>query len=162
MPVFTGVVQRPDDGVQVVINLEQRQVKGLGIFQTVLERNQLNANVRSAPFMALMANDGKAYIFDGDTSTQWNNSAYWTEVGSGSGGDTGATGATGVGQQGDTGAQGQKGDTGTGGQGDTGATGSQGATGPAGSPGGATGATGATGEQGDTGAQGNTGVKGDN
>ena len=127
MPEFFAVLQRTTEGTQTLINLAQRQVKGIGIFASVTERGELGSVNRSLPFIALMENDDSVYLYKGsDTGNiEWEDSSNWVNISDGGFGPTGPTGAAGA--QGPTGAAGSNGAAGP-----TGDDGAQGVTGPTG------------------------------
>jgi hypothetical protein len=79
MPGFAGKVFH-NNANRPVVDVADNQVKGLGIFSSVSDRNALDPTIQTDGFLAL-TNDGgsyKAFVFTGST---WNNDSDWTEVG---------------------------------------------------------------------------------
>jgi len=63
-----------------ILDVSNNQVKGLGIFASVSDRNALDSTIQTDGFLAL-TNDGgsyKAFVFTGST---WSSESDWTEVG---------------------------------------------------------------------------------
>ena len=79
MPGFAGKVFH-NNANRPVVDVADNQVKGLGIFSSVSDRNALDSTIQTDGFLAL-TNDGnsyKAYVFTGDT---WGEESSWSEVG---------------------------------------------------------------------------------
>ena len=195
MPQFLGILQQQNSGAPN-IDLADKQVRGIGIFEDKDERdnitsatNPTTSTVRAYPYLALMQDDQKLYLYTATSldNSDWQDAANWVEVTTGSAatGATGPTGATGVSIEsfsisgntltitldngathnvtvpdGPTGPTGPQGPEGP--QGDAGPTGPKGATGSAGAAGsdGSDGAKGATGPTGPTGPAGADGADG--
>ena len=179
MPQFIGILQQQNPA-NANLDLFDQQVRGIGVFTDVNDRDTLSTSVQTYPFLALMRNDSKMYLYTATaTGTgNWDQSSNWVEVTTGSSA-TGPTGATGVSIEsfsisgntltitlddgsshnvtvpdGPTGPTGPPGE-----QGEQGEQGERGITGPTGPPGqagdnGAPGSDGATGPTGPTGPNG--------
>lgn len=79
MPGFAGKVFH-NNANRPVVDVADNQVKGLGIFSSVEDRNALDPTIQTDGFLAL-TNDGsayRAYVFTGDT---WGDGNSWTEIG---------------------------------------------------------------------------------
>lgn len=195
MPQFLGILQQQNPGAPN-IDLADKQVRGIGIFEDKDERdnitsatNPTTSTVRAYPYLALMQDDQKLYLYTATSldNSDWTDASNWVEVTTGSSatGATGPTGATGVSIESfsisgntltitlDDGSSHNvtvpDGPTGpTGSPGEQGEQGERGITGPTGSPGeqgeqgerGITGPTGSPGEQGEPGERGITGSTG--
>jgi hypothetical protein len=87
MPKFPGAVQH-NNPVEAILSLPENQVKGLGVFADVAARSALNANMRSEGFIAVVTGLDKVYIYTVASilDADWQNTANWTEIGSGGGG----------------------------------------------------------------------------
>jgi len=186
MPQFLGILQQQNPGAPN-IDLADKQVRGIGIFQDKNERdnitsatNPTTSTVRAYPYLALMQDDQKLYLYTATSldNSDWTDASNWVEVTTGSSatGATGPTGATGVSIESfsisgntltitlDDGSShnvtvpdGPTGPTGpTGSPGEQGEPGERGITGPTGAPGqdGADGAPGSDGATGPTGPNG--------
>ncbi len=80
MPVFFPDNLKHNNANRPVLDIGNNQVKGLGIFSSVSDRNALDSTVQTDGFLAL-TNDGgsyKAFVFTGDT---WGQTDNWTEIG---------------------------------------------------------------------------------
>ena len=108
MPQFLGILQQQNANA-ANIDLFDQQVRGIGVFTNVDDRDNLASDVQTYPFLALMRNDNKVYLYTASAtgSGNWDNSSNWVEVGSQSSGTTGPTGDQGP--EGPTGAQGDQG-----------------------------------------------------
>jgi len=98
MPEFNGPLSHSSDSAKL-LELALQQTRGIGIFDTVTERNSLGEANRSSPYLAYMCNDDKLYVYNGPRqsvvglddkyqlvdNSDWQNTSNWTEVGSGSG-----------------------------------------------------------------------------
>lgn len=98
MPEFNGPLSHSSDNAKL-LELALQQTRGIGIFNTVTERDGLSQANRSAPYLAYMCNDDKLYVYDGPRQSvagladkyqlvddsDWENTSNWTEVGSGTG-----------------------------------------------------------------------------
>lgn len=157
MPQFNDPIQNATV-TNKILDLELKQVRGIGVFSTFSDIYDLDAQNRSAPYLAFVKDEGKAYLFTGSENASLSvDDADWTATGASSQWQEVALGSGGFGATGPTGPDGV-----TGADGATGPTGPKGATGPAGAPGvtGPTGPKGATGSTGANGATGPTGPKG--
>lgn len=63
-----------------ILDVNNNQVKGLGIFASIADRNALDSTIQTDGFLALTQVDStyKAYVFTGST---WGSTDSWTEVG---------------------------------------------------------------------------------
>jgi len=98
MPEFNGPLSHSSDSAKL-LELALHQTRGIGLFDTVAERNSLSSANRSSPYLAYMCNDDKLYVYDGPRestaglddkfqsvgNSDWTNTDNWKEVGSGSG-----------------------------------------------------------------------------
>lgn len=99
MPEFNGPLSHSSDSAKL-LELALQQTRGIGIFNTVSERNSLSEANRSSPYLAYMCNDDTLYVYDGPRqsvvgledkyqlvdNSDWENTSNWTAVGgSGSG-----------------------------------------------------------------------------
>jgi len=98
MPEFNGPLSHSSDSAKI-LELALQQTRGIGIFDTVAERNSLGEANRSSPYLAYMCNDDKLYVYDGPRqsvsglddkfqgvdNSDWQNTNNWTAVGSGTG-----------------------------------------------------------------------------
>jgi len=80
MPVLFPDNLKHNNANRPVLDIGNNQVKGMGIFASVADRNALDSTIQTDGFLAL-TNDGgsyRAYVFTGST---WNQTDNWTEVG---------------------------------------------------------------------------------
>lgn len=80
MPVlFPDNVKHNNDD-RPILDLNNNQVKGLGIFASVSDRDSLDSTIRTDGFLALTQVDSqyKAFVYTGNT---WGSTDSWTEVG---------------------------------------------------------------------------------
>lgn len=99
MPEFNGPLSHSSDSAKL-LELALQQTRGIGIFNTVSERNSLSQANRSAPYLAYMCNDDALYVYNGPRQSvvgledkyqlvddsDWQNTSNWTAVsGSGTG-----------------------------------------------------------------------------
>ena len=98
MPAFNGPLNHSNPSAKL-LELAAHGVRGIGIFNTVAERNSLSVDLRSSPYLAYMCNDDKLYVYDGPRQSvvglqdklqlvdllDWQNTSNWTVVGAGSG-----------------------------------------------------------------------------
>ena len=94
MPAFNGPLNHSNP-LEKLLELAAHQVRGIGIFDDVAEREDLPEALRSSPYIAYMCNDDKIYVYDGPRQsvvnladklqfvddTDWEDSANWTELG---------------------------------------------------------------------------------
>jgi len=73
MPVFPGEVTHNNPNAKI-LDLTRNQVKGIGIFGTIAERDLLDDRMRTPGFIAVVQQQG--YLF---TGTDWENENDWTE-----------------------------------------------------------------------------------
>lgn len=90
MPEFDGALVRSADNAMLV-NLNKSagsQIRGVGIFASISgtapNRNSLPSNNQVDGYIAVIQDVDKVYIFHGDPTTNWTNTANWTELGAGS------------------------------------------------------------------------------
>ncbi|MAN61857.1 MAG: hypothetical protein CMI60_07900 [Parvibaculum sp.] len=80
MPVLFPDNLKHNNANRPILDIGNNQVKGMGIFASVADRNALDSTIQTDGFLAL-TNDGgayRAYVFTGST---WNQDDNWTEVG---------------------------------------------------------------------------------
>lgn len=79
MPGFAGKVFH-NNADRPIVDVSDNQVKGLGIFASVSDRNNLDSTVRTDGFLALTQVDSqyKAFVYTGNT---WGSTDSWTEIG---------------------------------------------------------------------------------
>lgn len=99
MPEFNGPLTHSSDSAKL-LELALHQTRGIGLFDTVAERNSLSSANRSSPYLAYMCNDDKLYVYDGPResvvgladklqsvgNSDWTNTNNWKAVGTSSGG----------------------------------------------------------------------------
>jgi len=99
MPDFTGPLNHANETEGVLLYLSANQVSGLGVFNTVAERDSLHINLRVSPYVAYMCNDTKLYVYDGPRQNapglplskqlvddeDWVDASNWVEIGDGAG-----------------------------------------------------------------------------
>lgn len=94
MPAFNGPLNHSNP-LEKLLELAAHQVRGIGIFEDVAEREDLPEALRSSPYIAYMCNDDKIYVYDGPRQSvvglddklqfvddaDWEDSTNWTEIG---------------------------------------------------------------------------------
>lgn len=89
MPTFPGPVRHPSTSPILIIN--ENQVSGIGVFNSLDERNQLSVFKRARGYISIMltAGDAEAYVYIGPgsdpltnpvTIEDWSDEAYWKKV----------------------------------------------------------------------------------
>jgi hypothetical protein len=89
MPTFPGLVLH-NNANEPIVDLTGNQVKGLGVFASISgttpSRNSLSASIRSEGYIAVITGLDKAYMYTSASilDIDWQNTANWIEIGSGS------------------------------------------------------------------------------
>ena len=76
MPKFPGVLLNNNPNAPS-IDLNDLQVKGVGIFANVAERNALDANIQTEGYLAIMKDDDTIYIYKGGG---WSTASNWDQI----------------------------------------------------------------------------------
>ena len=82
MPLFPGLISHNNPN-QPILDLNERQVKGIGIFDSVASRNTLNVSIRTIGHLSIVSDVDKLYLYTGaDTiDASWQNVNNWIEIG---------------------------------------------------------------------------------
>ena len=76
MPKFPDILLNNNPDAPSV-DLNDLQVKGVGIFADATERDALNSNLHTEGYLAIMKDTDTPFIYTGGT---WTDSASWSEV----------------------------------------------------------------------------------
>ena len=76
MPKFPGVLLNNNPNAPS-LDLNDLQVKGVGIFANVAERDALDANIQTEGYLSVMKNDDNVYIYKGGG---WTTPANWEKI----------------------------------------------------------------------------------
>lgn len=82
MPVLFPDNLKHNNDNRPILDLGNNQVKGMGIFASVSDRDNLDSTIRTDGFLALTQVDSeyKAFVYTGNT---WGSTDSWTEIGTG-------------------------------------------------------------------------------